>query len=45
LVEEVAMLIAEPKVLEGMSERARAFARPGAAKRAADVLESLGGSR
>jgi len=45
LVNEVAILIAEPKVLQGMGELARAFARPGAAKRAADILESLGGSR
>jgi hypothetical protein len=32
-------------MLQGMGELARAFARPGAAKRAADILESLGGSR
>jgi UDP-N-acetylglucosamine--N-acetylmuramyl-(pentapeptide) pyrophosphoryl-undecaprenol N-acetylglucosamine transferase len=41
LVEEVTRLAAEPGLLEKMGQAARAFARPGAAARAADVLESL----
>ena len=41
LVEEVTKLAAEPGLLERMSEAARAFAKPGAAQRAADVLEEL----
>jgi UDP-N-acetylglucosamine--N-acetylmuramyl-(pentapeptide) pyrophosphoryl-undecaprenol N-acetylglucosamine transferase len=41
LVEEVMQLIESPGLLEEMSEAARAFAKPEAARRAADVLESL----
>ncbi len=41
LVEEVMRLASEPGKLEQMSEAARAVARPGAAQRAADVLESF----
>lgn len=40
-VNEVTSLLAEPGRLEKMSAAARAFAHPGAARRAADVLESL----
>lgn len=42
LVEEVTRLTAEPGRLEKMSEAARKFARPGAARRAAEILESFG---
>jgi UDP-N-acetylglucosamine--N-acetylmuramyl-(pentapeptide) pyrophosphoryl-undecaprenol N-acetylglucosamine transferase len=41
LVEEVMRLVSEPGLLEKMREAARALARPGAAARAADVLESF----
>jgi UDP-N-acetylglucosamine--N-acetylmuramyl-(pentapeptide) pyrophosphoryl-undecaprenol N-acetylglucosamine transferase len=41
LVEEVARLAAAPERLEKMSSAARALARPGAASRAADILEQL----
>ncbi|HEV1285722.1 MAG TPA: undecaprenyldiphospho-muramoylpentapeptide beta-N-acetylglucosaminyltransferase [Bryobacteraceae bacterium] len=41
LVEEVTRLASEPEVLQKMGEAARALARPGAAQRAADVLEGL----
>ena len=41
LAEEVMRLSAEPGLLEKMGQAARAFARPGAAQRAADVLESF----
>lgn len=41
LVEEVTELTREPGALEKMSEAARGLARPGAAARAADVLEGL----
>ncbi|HVO99974.1 MAG TPA: undecaprenyldiphospho-muramoylpentapeptide beta-N-acetylglucosaminyltransferase [Bryobacteraceae bacterium] len=41
LVEEVARLRSEAGLLERMSQAARALARPGAAKRAADVLEGF----
>jgi UDP-N-acetylglucosamine--N-acetylmuramyl-(pentapeptide) pyrophosphoryl-undecaprenol N-acetylglucosamine transferase len=41
LVEEVTLLTNTPELLEGMSGAARAFAKPGAAQRAADVLESV----
>jgi UDP-N-acetylglucosamine--N-acetylmuramyl-(pentapeptide) pyrophosphoryl-undecaprenol N-acetylglucosamine transferase len=41
LVEEVERLRAEPAVLETMGEAARSFARPGAARRAAEILESF----
>jgi UDP-N-acetylglucosamine--N-acetylmuramyl-(pentapeptide) pyrophosphoryl-undecaprenol N-acetylglucosamine transferase len=44
LVEEVTQLIESPGLLEEMSAAARAFAKPGAARRAADVLESLTGA-
>lgn len=44
LVEEVERLAFEPGILEKMGEAARAFARPGAAARAAEILESLGAS-
>jgi UDP-N-acetylglucosamine--N-acetylmuramyl-(pentapeptide) pyrophosphoryl-undecaprenol N-acetylglucosamine transferase len=39
LFEEVAALAADRGALEKMGEAARRFARPGAAERAADVLE------
>jgi UDP-N-acetylglucosamine--N-acetylmuramyl-(pentapeptide) pyrophosphoryl-undecaprenol N-acetylglucosamine transferase len=41
LVEEVTRLTESPGLLEKMSTAARAFAKPGAARRAADVLESV----
>ena len=41
LVAEVMRLSAEPGVLEEMGEAARAFAKPGAAGKAADILESF----
>ena len=41
LVQEVAQLIESPGLLEKMGAAARAFAKPGAARRAADVLESV----
>jgi len=41
LAEEVTKLATTPGLLEGMGAAARAFARPGAAQRAADVLEAL----
>jgi UDP-N-acetylglucosamine--N-acetylmuramyl-(pentapeptide) pyrophosphoryl-undecaprenol N-acetylglucosamine transferase len=41
LVKEVLQVAAEPGRLEGMGRAARAFARPGAARRAAEILESL----
>lgn len=44
LVEEVTRLTDTPGLLEEMSGAARAFAKPGAAQRAADVLESLIGA-
>ena len=44
LVEEVTRLAATPGLLESMSAAARAFARPGAARRAADVLEAAAAS-
>jgi UDP-N-acetylglucosamine:LPS N-acetylglucosamine transferase len=36
-------LASTPGLLEEMSRAARAFAKPGAAQRAADVLESISG--
>ena len=41
LVEEVMRLWRNPGVLRAMGEAARSFAKPGAARRAADVLESF----
>ena len=41
LVEEVTRLTTEAGLLEEMSTAAKAFAKPGAAKRAADVLEEF----
>ena len=41
LVHEVMELASTPGLLEKMGEAARAFAKPGAAKRAADILESF----
>jgi UDP-N-acetylglucosamine--N-acetylmuramyl-(pentapeptide) pyrophosphoryl-undecaprenol N-acetylglucosamine transferase len=41
LVEEVTRLIESPGLLEKMATAARVFAKPGAARRAADVLESV----
>ena len=41
LVEEVMRLAGDPGLLEKMGRAARALARPGAAKRAADVLEGF----
>jgi UDP-N-acetylglucosamine--N-acetylmuramyl-(pentapeptide) pyrophosphoryl-undecaprenol N-acetylglucosamine transferase len=40
LFEEVAKLQSQPELLKRMGERARAFAHPDAARRAADVLET-----
>ena len=45
LVEEVLKLAGNPQTLQAMGRAARKFARPGAAQRAADVLESLAVSR
>jgi UDP-N-acetylglucosamine--N-acetylmuramyl-(pentapeptide) pyrophosphoryl-undecaprenol N-acetylglucosamine transferase len=42
LLEEIAALIGEPGAIEKTGEAARKFARPGAAARAADILEELG---
>jgi UDP-N-acetylglucosamine--N-acetylmuramyl-(pentapeptide) pyrophosphoryl-undecaprenol N-acetylglucosamine transferase len=41
LVEEVLNLSQLPDLLKGMAEAARSFAKPGAARRAADVLETF----
>ncbi len=41
LVEEVTRICAEPGLLEEMAQAARAFAKPGAARRAAEILESF----
>jgi UDP-N-acetylglucosamine--N-acetylmuramyl-(pentapeptide) pyrophosphoryl-undecaprenol N-acetylglucosamine transferase len=41
LVEEVSRLAASPDLLKGMGEAARSFAKPDAARRAADVLEEF----
>jgi UDP-N-acetylglucosamine--N-acetylmuramyl-(pentapeptide) pyrophosphoryl-undecaprenol N-acetylglucosamine transferase len=41
LVEEVMSIVSEPGLLEKMGEAARKLARPGAAQRAADVLEGF----
>src|SRR5580658_7780716 len=41
LVKEVLQLVAETGRLDGMGRAAKAFARPGAARRAADVLEGF----
>jgi|SRR5579872_377859 len=41
LFEEVTKLASEPEALERMGEAARRFARPGAAQRAADVMEEV----
>jgi UDP-N-acetylglucosamine--N-acetylmuramyl-(pentapeptide) pyrophosphoryl-undecaprenol N-acetylglucosamine transferase len=41
LVEEVSRLARDPDLLKVMGEAARSFAKPGAASRAADVLESF----
>ncbi len=45
LFEEVRRLVSEGHVLDRMGEAARRFARPGAAARAADLLEQLAGGR
>jgi UDP-N-acetylglucosamine--N-acetylmuramyl-(pentapeptide) pyrophosphoryl-undecaprenol N-acetylglucosamine transferase len=42
LVEEVLRLSQSPDLLHGMGQAARSFAKPGAARRAADVLEEFG---
>lgn len=42
LFEEVTALAGEPGLLERMGEAARRLAKPGAARRAADILEELG---
>ncbi|MCU1340222.1 MAG: UDP-N-acetylglucosamine--N-acetylmuramyl-(pentapeptide) pyrophosphoryl-undecaprenol [Bryobacterales bacterium] len=42
LVEEAMRLSGNPDLLNVMGEAARSFAKPGAARRAADVLESFG---
>ncbi len=44
-VDEVQSLLSEPARLEKMSAAARAFAKPGAARRAAEVLEEFAGLR
>jgi UDP-N-acetylglucosamine--N-acetylmuramyl-(pentapeptide) pyrophosphoryl-undecaprenol N-acetylglucosamine transferase len=44
LLAEVTRLTYTPGLLEDMSRAARAFAKPGAAERAADVLETIAGS-
>jgi UDP-N-acetylglucosamine--N-acetylmuramyl-(pentapeptide) pyrophosphoryl-undecaprenol N-acetylglucosamine transferase len=41
LVEEVTRLVAKPGLLEEMGKSARGLARPGAAQRAADILEGF----
>ena len=41
LVDEVARLIKTPGLLEKMGAAAKPFAKPGAARRAADVLEEF----
>jgi UDP-N-acetylglucosamine--N-acetylmuramyl-(pentapeptide) pyrophosphoryl-undecaprenol N-acetylglucosamine transferase len=41
LVEEISRLIADPAQLAKMGSAAKAFAKPGAAARAADILEGL----
>jgi len=41
LYDEIARLAAEPDLLRAMAQRARTFARPNAAVRAADVLEEV----
>jgi UDP-N-acetylglucosamine:LPS N-acetylglucosamine transferase len=41
LYEEVEKLRARPELLHRMGERARAFAHPDAARRAANVLEEV----
>jgi UDP-N-acetylglucosamine--N-acetylmuramyl-(pentapeptide) pyrophosphoryl-undecaprenol N-acetylglucosamine transferase len=43
LAEEIERLATEPGALEKMGERARSFARPDAARRAAEILESIAG--
>jgi UDP-N-acetylglucosamine--N-acetylmuramyl-(pentapeptide) pyrophosphoryl-undecaprenol N-acetylglucosamine transferase len=45
LVAEVCDLLKNPERLQEMSAAARAFAKPGAASRAADLLESLASAR
>ena len=45
LVQEVMELACTPGLLENMGDAARAFAKPGAAKRAADILESFAAAR
>jgi UDP-N-acetylglucosamine--N-acetylmuramyl-(pentapeptide) pyrophosphoryl-undecaprenol N-acetylglucosamine transferase len=45
LAQEIARLAAEPARLEAMARAARTFARPGAARRVAEILESLAGGR
>jgi UDP-N-acetylglucosamine--N-acetylmuramyl-(pentapeptide) pyrophosphoryl-undecaprenol N-acetylglucosamine transferase len=40
-LDEVMRLAREPALLENMGEAARSFAKPGAARRAAEVLESF----
>ena len=42
LFQEVTNLLSNPELLRQMSENARRLARPGAAARAADILESVG---
>lgn len=45
LVAEVIKLLDNPRRLEDMGKAARAFAKPGAARRAAEILESFAGGR
>jgi UDP-N-acetylglucosamine--N-acetylmuramyl-(pentapeptide) pyrophosphoryl-undecaprenol N-acetylglucosamine transferase len=44
LFQEVTLLTSEPGLLESMARAARSLARPGAAVRAADILEELAGA-
>jgi UDP-N-acetylglucosamine:LPS N-acetylglucosamine transferase len=44
LYREVTKIASEPGALEAMSAKVRAFARAGAAQRAADLLEQLAGT-
>jgi UDP-N-acetylglucosamine--N-acetylmuramyl-(pentapeptide) pyrophosphoryl-undecaprenol N-acetylglucosamine transferase len=45
LAQEIARLAADPARLEEMAKAARTFAKPGAARRVAEILESLAGRR
>jgi UDP-N-acetylglucosamine--N-acetylmuramyl-(pentapeptide) pyrophosphoryl-undecaprenol N-acetylglucosamine transferase len=45
LAQEITRLASQPARLEAMARAARTFARPGAARRVAEILESLAGGR